>query len=112
MILGSENLASAVQADHLTVALGLAGVLGDANVREVVVESSLATIVSRIIRVRLPYDHQEVGASASMILKSGLPERDSHGWDAVAGHVAGLAGSLWDSSGDLVEHPGAGHDGC
>jgi hypothetical protein len=112
MVLGPENLPSAVQADYLTVALRLAGVLGDANVREVVVESSLATIVSRIIRVRLPYDHQEGRASASLILKTGLPERDSHGWDAVVGHVAGLAGSLWDSFGDLVEQPGAGHNGC
>ena len=76
------------------------------------VESSRASIVSRIIRLRLPYDHQEVGAPAPLILKTGLPERNSHGWGAVADQVAGLAGSLGDASGDLVEQPGAGHDDC
>ena len=36
-------------------------------------EGSLATIVSRIIRLRLAYDCQEVAAPTSLILKTGFP---------------------------------------
>jgi hypothetical protein len=42
----AESLPEAAQADHLTASLRRAGVLGDASVREVVVESSQATIIA------------------------------------------------------------------
>ena len=46
-------------------------------------ESSRAMTVSRIIRLRLVYDRHGSKALASLIFKTGLPERDSHGWDGV-----------------------------
>jgi hypothetical protein len=42
----AESLPEAAQADHLTASLRRAGVLGDASVREVVVESSKATTIA------------------------------------------------------------------
>ena len=45
-------------------------------------------IVSRIIRLRLVYGRHESKAPASLILKTGLPERDSHGWDGVRNEIA------------------------
>jgi hypothetical protein len=53
----NDPLPEAAKADRLTDALRRAGVLGDAYVREVTVESSRATILSRITRLRLAYDH-------------------------------------------------------
>ena len=47
--------------EHRADALRRSGALGDARVRDVVVESSRATIVSQIIRLRLFYD----GAAAT-----------------------------------------------
>jgi hypothetical protein len=70
-----EDLPRAARAEYLTDALRRAGALGAGRVRDVVVESSKATILSRIIRLRLSYDGPATDAPASLILKTGLPER-------------------------------------
>jgi thiamine kinase-like enzyme len=69
-----EPLPRAANAEHLTEALRRSGALGDGRVREVVVESSRPTLLSRIIRLRLTYDGA-VDAPGSLILKTGLPDR-------------------------------------
>jgi len=72
--LTTEPLPSAAHAQHLTDALRRCGVLGEGRVRDVVVESSRPTLLSRIIRLRLTYD-DALGAPGSLILKTGLPDR-------------------------------------
>jgi hypothetical protein len=74
--LTTEPLPKAAHAEHLTDALRRCGALGDGRVREVVVESSRPTLLSRIIRLRLTYDGA-VDAPRSLILKTGLPDRAS-----------------------------------
>jgi thiamine kinase-like enzyme len=49
------------------------------------VESSRPTILSRIIRLRLSYDGTTIAAPATVILKTGLPERASVKFDS--GHT-------------------------
>ena len=49
-----EDLPRAAQPEYLTDALRRAGVLGAGRVRDIVVESSKATILSRIVRLLLP----------------------------------------------------------
>jgi hypothetical protein len=70
-----EDLPRAAQPEYLTEALRRAGALGAGRVCDVVVESSKATILSRIIRLRLSYDGPAADTPASLILKTGLPER-------------------------------------
>jgi hypothetical protein len=50
-------------------------VLDGGSVRDVAVESSRQTILSRILRLRLTYDRAPDQAPGSLILKTGLPER-------------------------------------
>jgi hypothetical protein len=83
-----EDLPRAAQPEYLTDALRRAGALGAGRVRDVVVESSKATILSRIIRLRLSYDGPAADASASLILKTGLPERADARWNAGQYEVA------------------------
>jgi hypothetical protein len=75
-----ERLPEAAEATHLTEVLRRSGALGDARVREVMVESSRPTILSRIIRLRLTYDGDAGTAPSSIILKTGLAERNHKGW--------------------------------
>ena len=70
-----EDLPRAAQPEYLTDALRRAGALGTGRVCDVVLESSKPTILSRIIRLRLSYDGPAADAPASLILKTGLPER-------------------------------------
>jgi hypothetical protein len=70
-----EDLPRAAQPEYLTDALRSAGALGAGRVCDVVMESSKATILSRIIRLRLSYDGPAADAPAWLILKTGLPER-------------------------------------
>ena len=70
-----EDLPRAAHPEYLTDALRRAGALGARRVCDVVVESSKPTILSRIIRLRLSYDGPAADAPASLILKTGLPER-------------------------------------
>lgn len=65
----------AADAEHLTDVLRRSGALGDGRVRDVVIQSSRDTILSRIIRLRLGYDGPAAGAPGSVILKTGLPDR-------------------------------------
>ena len=74
-----EDLPRAAQPEYLTDALRRAGALRAGRVCDVVVESSKPTILSRIIRLRLSYDGPAAGAPASVILKTGLPERAETG---------------------------------
>src|SRR5262245_15406673 len=74
-----SDLPRAVQPEHLTDALRRCGVLRDGRVREVTVESSRATILSRIMRLRLAYDADAGEAPRAVFFKTGLPER-SEGW--------------------------------
>jgi aminoglycoside phosphotransferase (APT) family kinase protein len=70
----SEALPRAAHADHITEALRRSGALGKEWVRDVKVESSRPTLLSRIIRLRLNYEG-DTDAPRALILKTGLPGR-------------------------------------
>lgn len=78
----------AIKAEHLTDALRRSGALGDGRVCNVVVESSRATLLSNIIRLRLTYDGDASHAPNSVILKTALPERIGGLWNAGRQEVA------------------------
>ena len=77
-----------IHAAHLTDALRRCGALRDGSVRNMVVESSRDTILSRIIRLRLAYDGPEAGAPGSVILKTALPGGAGDGWNIGRAEVA------------------------
>jgi hypothetical protein len=83
-----ETLPRAAQPEYLTDALRHAGVLDPGRVRDVVVQSSKATILSRIVRLLLSYDGDAQEAPASLILKTGLPERAGARWNSGRQEVA------------------------
>jgi hypothetical protein len=83
-----DSLPGAADAAHLTAALRRSGALGDGRVCQVDVESSRATILSRIIRLRLSYEGAAAGAPACLILKTGLPERAAAAWNSGRHEVA------------------------
>jgi len=64
------------------------GALRHGHVREVVVESSRPTLLSRIIRLRLEYEGDARDAPLSVIFKTGLPERLSDSWTGGRQEVA------------------------
>src|SRR5262245_44517969 len=70
--MATQGLPKAAEADYLTDALHRCGALAVGRVRDLLVESSRATLRSRIIRLRLTYDG-DVDAPAFVILKTGLP---------------------------------------
>ena len=76
----TEPLPESVTPEALTLALRRAGVLGECRVSEVTVESTRATVLARIARLRLIYDGDTPGAPPTLILKTGLPERLTTGW--------------------------------
>jgi len=78
----------AIKAEHLTDALRRSGALGDGRVCNVVVESSRATLLSNIIRLRLTYDGDASHAPNSVILKTALPERNGGLWNTGRQEVA------------------------
>src|SRR4029079_1113010 len=84
----TEPLPQAAGAQHLTDALRRAGAIADGRVCDVVVESSRATILSRIIRLRLSFDGSAAEGPRSLILKTGLPERAGATWNAGRQEVA------------------------
>jgi Phosphotransferase enzyme family len=84
----TDALPSAADAEHLSQALRQCGALGDGRVREVAVEHSRATLLSRIIRLRLVYEGDAGDAPRSIILKTGLPERAGGAWKAGRQEVA------------------------
>ncbi|MBV9584831.1 MAG: phosphotransferase [Alphaproteobacteria bacterium] len=83
-----EPLPLAAQPEYLTETLRRSGALGTGRVSDVAVESSKETILSRIIRLRLSYDGAEGGAPASLILKTGQPERVGAHWNGGRFEVA------------------------
>jgi hypothetical protein len=85
----AETLPAAASADRLSDVLRCCGVLKNASVSDVAVESSRATIVSRITRLRLTYAGEAVGAPPTLILKTPLPERIGNpNWDSGRQEVA------------------------
>jgi len=84
----SEPLPRAAEPEYLTEALRRCEALADDRVCEVAVESSRATLLSRIIRLRLTYDGAAIGAPRSLILKTGLPERADTKWNSGRQEVA------------------------
>ena len=85
----SEPLPKAATPENLTHALRRSGSLGDGRVSEVVVESSRATILSKIIRLRLTYDGEALSSPSTVILKTGHPDRlGDANWDAGRQEVA------------------------
>jgi hypothetical protein len=84
----AEPLPRAAEADYLTEALCRCGALADDRVCEAAVESSRATLLSRIIRLRLSYDGAANGAPRSIILKTCLPERADAKWNMGRQEVA------------------------
>src|SRR5689334_4495300 len=77
----TDDLPRAAQAEHVTDALRRSGVLGSGRTCEVAVESARDTILSRIIRLRLTYDGDAGAAPASLILKTGRPDRAKGEWN-------------------------------
>jgi hypothetical protein len=86
----SQSLPRAAEAGYLTEALRRCEALADDRVCHVAVESSCATLLSRIIRLRLSYDSAATGAPRSLILKTGLPERADANWNSGRQEVAFL----------------------
>ena len=71
----TEPLPEAADSESLTSALRRCGALTDGRVSAVAVESTRATILSKIVRLRLTYDRPAAGAPNTLIFKTGLPER-------------------------------------
>jgi len=70
----TQPIPEAIQAERLTATLRRTGVLGEAHVSDVTVESSRDTILSRIIRVRLMYSVPTDDAPRSLIFKTCHPD--------------------------------------
>ena len=70
----TQPIPEAIQAERLTATLRRTGVLGEAHVSDVAVESSRDTILSRIIRVRLMYSAPTGDAPRSLIFKTCHPD--------------------------------------
>ena len=83
-----EPLHAAADAAHLTDVLRRCGVLDDARVRDVTVERSWPTILSRITRLRLTYEGEAPDTPRSLILKTALPERMAPSWTGGRQEVA------------------------
>jgi thiamine kinase-like enzyme len=75
-----DPLLPLISAAHLNAVLELAGVLGDQHVKDVTVVSDRATLMSRIIRLRLTYDGPAAAFPGSLIVKTDLPERQGSEW--------------------------------
>ncbi len=109
----TDSLPTAAQAENLTEALRISGVLGEGKVRHVAIEKSFATVLSHFFHLRLDYDSDAAGAPTSLILKAGLPSRPGGPWIGgrnevsfytsvapamPAGYVPRCFGSHWDQS--------------
>jgi hypothetical protein len=67
-IMTAELLPTAAQAEYLTNVFRRSGLLDGGSVAEVAVESSRATVLSRIIRLRLTYERLEADAPSAVVL--------------------------------------------
>jgi hypothetical protein len=87
--MAAETLPAAASADRLSDMLRRCGALEIGSVSDVAVDSSRATILSRITRLRLSYAEETSGAPPTLILKTALPERIGNpNWDAGRQEVA------------------------
>ncbi len=75
-----DPLLRLISAAHLNATLERAGMLGDLHVQDVTVMSDRATLMSRIIRLRLTYDGPANALPGSLIVKTGLPEQRGSEW--------------------------------
>jgi hypothetical protein len=88
-IMTEETPPAAASADRLSDVLRRCGTLKNGSVSDVAVDSSRATILSRITRLRLTYAGEAPGAPSTLILKTSLPERiNQPDWDAGRKEVA------------------------
>ena len=67
---------------RLEAALRREGLLGGATVRDLVMESTQLTVLSRIVRLRAEYEGQARGAPERFVLKTNHPDRFEAGWNA------------------------------
>src|SRR5579871_3517510 len=73
-------LPKAMAPADLTDALRRAGAIDRGRVIDVAVESSFATVLSHIFRLRLTYAEPSDNAPATLILKAGLADRPGGPW--------------------------------
>jgi hypothetical protein len=87
--MAAETLPATASADRLSEVLRRCGTLENSSVSDVAVDSSRATILSRITRLRLTYAGEAPGAPSTLILKTSLPERiNQPDWEAGRQEVA------------------------
>jgi hypothetical protein len=85
----AETVPAAASVDRLNDLLRRSNTLENGSVSGVTVDSTRATVLSRITRLRLTYTGQASGAPSSLILKTSLPERiGTPNWDAGRQEVA------------------------
>jgi len=76
----NPSLPKAAEPASLTEALRNSGVLDRGHVADVKIESSFATVLSHIFRLRLAYVGPAAAAPATLILKAGLADRPGGPW--------------------------------
>ena len=87
--MAAETLPAAASADRLSEVLRRCGALENGLVSDVAVDSSRATVLSRITRLRLTCAGEVPGAPSTLILKTSLPERiGKPDWDGGRQEVA------------------------
>src|SRR6516162_3513036 len=87
--MAAETLPAAASADRLSEVLRRCGALENGLVSDVAVDSSRATVLSRITRLRLTCAGEVPGAPSTLILKTSLPERiGKPDWDGGRHEVA------------------------
>ncbi|RBP09702.1 phosphotransferase family enzyme [Roseiarcus fermentans] len=84
----TEPLPNGITPESLTMALRCAGALTDGRVASVSVKRAWPTILSRIVRLGLAYEGDAADAPASVIVKTGLPERMSKDWSGGRKEIA------------------------
>jgi hypothetical protein len=75
-----DPLLRVISTAHLNAILRRAGVLGDLRVVDVTIVSDRATLMSRIIRLRLTYDRPANALPGGLIVKTGLAEAPGTEW--------------------------------
>lgn len=74
------TLPKAAEPAYLTEVLRKAGVLDEGRVADVTIETSFATVLSHIFRLRLAYADAAAAAPTTLILKAGLADRPGGPW--------------------------------
>ncbi|WP_157731117.1 hypothetical protein [Variovorax sp. HW608] len=76
----NPSLPKAIAPAELTDALRSSGAIERQRVIDVAVETSFATVLSHIFRLRLTYDQPPAKAPSTLILKAGLADRPGGPW--------------------------------